>query len=138
MKFLNIGKIFKQNKAKGISAELQVAKWLKEDKHFRIVDSHKGKPSPKYYDIDAKKKNKRWAIEVKTGDKGLCINPKSFLKVINNKKFQMYGLILVLNGVPYMLTLNKRSITSEKIWRSVRKKRKHWSIKNKKILARKK
>lgn len=121
----SIKKIFAKIHETDTLAEEITKKWL-EKKRFKIEDWHKNKRSNKPYDILAVKNGKRWAIEVKTGS-APQVKVKNFKQMINRKNIDMFGLVLVIDKCPYLLSYNKRAHSGETAWTNKRKIDKWWS-----------
>ena len=122
----SIKAIFADIHAKDTKAEGLVKRWLEQKKAFKVLYWHQGKRSNKPYDMLALKNKRRWAIEVKTGA-APPIKLGNFQKLLEMRKIDMIGLVLVVNDYPYLLSYNKRTWRGEKAWSRKRKNQEWWS-----------
>lgn len=106
---------------KPLGAEKLVVRWLKSQ-GYTILDSHRGKLSPKPYDIMAAKAGERWIIDVKTGKKP-GVNIDSIEKMLRVRGFKHIGLAFVRgrhvdSANVYLFELNKQSLAGHKAART--------------------
>ena len=110
------------NNAKGgRENENKVKVWL-EKRGFKIEDSHEDKPSNKPYDIIATKNGKKWIIEVKGGKKP-SVRLENIITMLNEKKVDMVGLALVIDGHPYLFSYRRYTFLAEKAHETIERKK---------------
>ena len=103
----------------GSKAEERAMSWLKEHKFTDV--SRNPKPTG-CWDIMARKGNKNWIIEVKTGERP-PINIDNFEKMINVKGIDKIGLALVTEKYIHLLEYPKQRFAAFKAWDTINKKR---------------
>jgi HJR/Mrr/RecB family endonuclease len=99
---------------KGKRAEKIAVEYLVH-KGFTLEDWHRGKPSNKPYDILMWEKGRRWAFEVKGGERP-AIRLANIRTLLDDKGIEMIGIVLVVRKEPYLFSYNKHSLYGERAW----------------------